>query len=343
MISDWENLVKNLALALMLALVPLGLGLGPYASQLFALQVVIQPTVSWPAGHPVYDHIVVVMEENKDYEEIIGSRNAPYINDVLKKEGASLTQMFAEEHHSEGNYFFLISGSDQKVGYTDVVPQSTFKTINLASELIRTGHSFKGYSEDLPEIGSTVARQGLYARKHSPWVSFSNIPNGKTVADSSNLRFPQDFPSDFNQLPTVAFITPNLRNDMHDGKGPAAVAAGDNWLRQHLDAYYQWAKQHNSLLILTFDENSEFTFSGGVTNPGDRDLRKKNRIATIFAGAHIKPGEYPEDKGVTHVNILRTLEAMYKLNKSGAQQWNALRSNISDDYLIKDIFETGAH
>ncbi len=330
--------MKNLALALVLALAVFGVGPGWGATRLFA-QVVLPPNVPWPAGLPVYDHIVVVVEENKDYEEIIGSRNAPYINNVLKKEGASLTQMFAEEHHSEGNYFFLFSGSDQKVGYTDVIPQSTFKTMNLGSELIRTGHSFKGYSESLPEIGSMVGRQGLYARKHSPWISFANIPNGKTVADSSNLRFPEDFPSDFNQLPTVAFVIPNLRNDMHDGKAAQAIATGDKWLRDHLNAYYQWAKQHNSLLILTFDENSEFTFAGGVTNPGDRDSRKTNRIATIIAGAHIKAGEYPEDKGVTHVNILRTLEAMYKLNKSGAQQWNALRANIGDDYLIKDIFD----
>jgi hypothetical protein len=126
---------------------------------------------------------------------------------------------------------------------------------------------------------------------------------------------------------------------MHDGKSPSAIMAGDTWLRKHMDAYYQWAKQHNSLLIVTFDENSEFAFTGGITNPGDKDARKRNRIATIIAGARIKPGEYAEDKGVTHVNLLRTLEAMYKLNKSGAQQWAALRANIADDFLIKDIFD----
>jgi acid phosphatase len=331
-------LVKKLALALVLALIALGVGPGIGSISLSA-QVVIPPSVAWPPGLPVYDHVVIVVDENKDYEEIIGNRKAPYINDVLKKEGASLTQMYGEEHHSQGNYFWLFSGSNQKVGFVDAVPPSTFKTSNLGAELIRTGHSFKGYSEGLPEIGSMVGRQGLYARKHIPWVSFSNLPNGKTPADSSNLRFPEDFPSDFNQLPTVAFVIPNLRDDMHDGKTPAAIAAGDKWLRDHLDGYYQWAKQHNSLLIITFDESGEFTFTGGVTNPGDRDGRKRNRIPTIIAGAHIKPGEYPEDKGVTHVNILRTLEAMYKLNKSGAQQWNALRANIGDDYLIKDIFD----
>jgi len=330
--------MKILALALVLALLmlPLDSVLGPVP--VFA-QAVLPSGLPWPAGLPVYDHVVIVVEENKNYEEIIGNKNAPYINGVLKKEGATLTQMYAEEHHSEGNYFYLFSGSNQKVGYEDEVPQSSFKSINLGSELIRTGHSFKGYSEGLPEIGSMVGSKGLYARKHSPWISFSNLPNGKTIADSSNLRFPQDFPSDFSQLPTVSFVTPNLSNDMHNGRVQRSIVRGDRWLRQQLDGYYQWAKQHNSLLILTFDENDEFTFTGGVTSPSDKDPNKRNRIPTIFAGAHIKPGEYPEDKGVTHVNILRTLEAMYKLNKSGGQQWQALKGNIADSFLIKDIFD----
>lgn len=326
--------MKILALALVLALLifPFGSSIGPVP--VFA-QAVLPSGLSWLAGLPVYDHIVIVVEENKNYEQIIGNRNAPYINGVLKKEGASLTQMYAEEHHSEGNYFYLFSGSDQSACCSDKIPKSTFNKINLGSELIRTGHSFKGYSEGLPEIGSMVDSKGLYARKHSPWMSFSNVPNGKTIADSSNLRFPQDFPSDFNQLPTVAMVTPDLNNDMHD----KSIDRGDKWLRQHFDGYYQWAKQHNSLLILTFDEDGDGTWVGRVTNPGDSDAGRRNRIATIFAGAHIKAGEYPEDKGVTHVNILRTLEAMYKLNKSGTQQWQALKANISDSFLIKDIFD----
>jgi len=34
-----------------------------------------------------------------------------------------------------------------------------------------------------------------------------------------------------------------------------------------------------------------------------------------------------------------TLEAMYKLEQSGGQQWHALRADIADDFLIKDVFE----
>jgi phosphatidylinositol-3-phosphatase len=326
-------------LALVLALLLPSIGILSVARPVLALQANIPLPLPWAAGLPVYDHVVIVVEENKDYEQIIGNQKASYINDVLRKEGANLTKCYAEEHHSEGNYFWLFSGSNQRVGFTDNIPSHDLTTGNLGEGLIHAGRSFKGYSEGLPEIGSLVEEKGLYARKHVPWVSFSNLPRGKTVDDSSNLRFPQDFPSDYNSLPTVSFVIPNLVDDMHNGSISSGVAAGDRWLRQHIDGYYKWAKQHNSLLILTFDENSQFTFSGGVTDPGDKDPRKANHIVTIFAGARIKPGDYEEEKGVTHVNVLRTLEAMYKLNRSGSQQFHALKAGIADDFLIKDIFD----
>jgi acid phosphatase len=290
----------------------------------------------WPAGLPVYDHVVIVVEENKDYEQIIDSPAAPYINKTLRAEGANLTRMFAEEHHSQGNYFWLLSGSNQNVGFSNKIPSTPFATSNLGEQLIAAGRSFKGYSQGLPAIGSTVARQGLYARKHVPWVSFSNIPNGTTVPTSSNLRF-QDFPSDFKDLPTVAFVIPDLVNDMHNGSIPGSIKTGDAWLRKNLDGYYQWAQKNNSLLILTFDENDDGT--SGLTNPAAPVAAKRNRVVTIFAGAQVRPGDYGEGKGVTHVNLLRTLESMYGLAKSGAQQPLALKAGISDDVLITDVFE----
>src|SRR5947209_4376092 len=73
-------------------------------------------SIAWPAGLPVFDHVVVVVEENKDYDQIVGSPDAPFIN-RLRAEGANLTQMFGEEHHSQGNYFWLFSGGNHGVGF----------------------------------------------------------------------------------------------------------------------------------------------------------------------------------------------------------------------------------
>jgi phosphatidylinositol-3-phosphatase len=304
----------------------------------------------WPASLPKYDHIVIVVEENRDYDQIIGNPVAPYLN-KLAADGANLRHMFGEEHFSQGNYFWLFSGSNQNVGFVDKVPRTKFTTSNLGQQLIAKGLSFKGYSQSLPAIGSDIdaapanCRYGrydcLYGRKHVPWISFANVPNGTTVETSSNLRF-ADFPSDYSKLPTVAFVIPDMEHDMHNGSSKDSIPAADLWLQQNLDGYYRWAKSHNSLLIVTFDENEDKTEITGLTDPAvnpdhDRSLYdRQNRIATIFAGAFVRPN-YAEPSGVTHVNILRTIEAMYGLPKSGAQQPNALRAGISDDATVAGV------
>ena len=101
----------------------------------------------WPPTLPIYDHIVIVVEENKDFEQILGGRfDAPYIG-KLATEGATFERMFAEEHFSQGNYFWLFSGSNQNVGFLDQVPSKAshpdypFKSSNLGEQLIRKGLS----------------------------------------------------------------------------------------------------------------------------------------------------------------------------------------------------------
>jgi acid phosphatase len=299
-----------------------------------------------PGALPIYDHVVIVMEENKDYEDVIGRPEAPYINEVLRKEGASFTKAYGEEHCSEGNYFWLLSGANQHVGFKDAVPAKKSNAPNLAQQLAVHHHSFAGYSENLPKGNpeAEFSADHLYARKHVPWVTFSNIPR---TCHRSFKDFPKT-PAQFSRLPTVSIVVPNQENDMHNihtGGKPEAVHKGDEWLRKNLDAYYRWAKRHNSLLIVTFDEGDDASQFKGLTNPSvppkdrmHRDLR--NQIPTIFAGAHIKAGDYTEGNGITHVNILRTIEAMYHLAKCGAQQPNALASGIADNHIITDAFNS---
>jgi hypothetical protein len=304
---------------------------------------------AWPPFLPRYDHILIVVEENKDFAQIIGSPAAPYLN-RLAREGALLTHMFGEEHNSEGNYFWLFSGSNHGVGFKDQVPAVKFTDGNLGAALLARGLSFKGYAQSLPAIGADLDATPpgchypcVYGRKHVPWISFSNVPDGPTPDTSSNLRF-ADFPADYNWLPTVAFVIPDLEHDMHNGAPAQSVPAGDRWLAQNLDRYHQWAKTHNSLLIVTWDENDNVTNYLGLTDPavaqdGSPQRRvAQNRVATIIAGAHVKPG-YVEPTPATHVTLLRTIEAMYGLARSGAQQPNAARAGIGDDAILTGLFE----
>ena len=299
----------------------------------------IQESTAWPDNFPAYDHIVIVIEENKDWNQVIGRNDvAPYLNGVLAEQGASLNRMYGEEHHSQGNYFWLFSGSNQGVGFRDAVPPAKLNASNLAQQLIAAGKTFKGYSESLPQRGYEGVQYEHYYRKHAPWISFGNIPTGDQD-NTVNVPF-RDFPADYNALPTVSFVIPNVQNDMHDVHDigvNASIRKGDDWLKQNLSGYYEWAKSHNSLLVVTFDENNHEEYAG-LTDPAASVQGWRNQVATIIAGAHVKAG-YRSDARVTHVNILRTIEAMHRLGKSGKQQANAVNAGISDDFLITDVFK----
>ena len=94
------------------------------------------------------------------------------------------------------------------------------------------------------------------------------------------------FPTDYAQLPSVSFVVPNLQHDMHDG----TIAAADTWLQSTIEGYRAWAASHNSLLVLTFDED---------------DNNSANLIPTVLSGANVVPGSYLEQ--INHYNVLRTL------------------------------------
>ncbi len=230
-----------------------------------------------PAGGvPRFDHIVIVVLENHAYDEIIGASPAPYLNSLAKR-GAVLTRSYAIAHPSQPNYLALFSGTTQ--GLVDDSCPHSFSGPNLAGSLLSHGQSFAGYAESLPSAGFTGCRSGDYVRKHAPWTNFPDVARKVSLPMSS-------FPSDPAALPTVSFVIPNLMHDMHDG----SVAQSDRWLRQRLAGYASWTTAHNSLLIVTADED---------------DDHNGNRIATILLGAHVRAGRFAAR--VTHYGLLRTV------------------------------------
>ena len=239
----------------------------------------------WLVGGPPPprpDHVVVVMFENKNASQITASA-APYLTSLVSQ-GAKFTNSFAVTHPSQPNYIALFSGSAQGVT-GDECPKNFAGKENLGHQLIAAGLTFTGYSESMPSNGYTGCASGRYARKHNPWVDFDNVPA------SSNLTF-ASFPTDYTTLPTVSFVIPNLCNDMHD----CSVSTGDTWLKNNLDGYAQWAKTHNSLLVITFDED---------------DFTSVNKIYTAFVGEHVRAGTYADR--IDHYSVLRTIEQAYGL------------------------------
>jgi acid phosphatase len=234
------------------------------------------------------DHVVLVIEENHSFSQIIGSTDCPYINH-LASIGALLTRSHAVTHPSEPNYLALLAG-DTYGSPPDTCPPpgSPFSGANLGSLLGKAGLSFVGYSEGLPGVGDGTCQDGDpngYRRKHNSWVDFSNLAPGTNQPFSA-------FPADFSKLPTVAFVVPNLEHDMHNGTPNEA----DVWLKRNLSAYADWCLHNNSVLVVTWDEDNG---------------AEGNRIPTLFVGRDVKVGKVRMN--TNHYGVLRTLCGFYGL------------------------------
>ncbi len=320
---------------------------------------------------PQYDHVVLVIDENKNDTEIRNSALAPYINNVLLPGSADLTHFVAEQHPSQPNYLHFFSGSDQGVKQ-DGLPGTTaepgtlpplgtpppFHTPNLGREILNSGHTFASFSESLPSVGFTgeafTSTPGVneYVRKHNPAVDWQD----DTATASSN---PNALPSSVNQafsafpttdagfagLPSFSLVVPNEQNDMHDG----SIQTGDKWLADHIEPYRQWALTHNSLLIFTFDES----------DLGALQSDPNNQIITAISGQNVIVGKYTEDAiarfkisqaaspdtAINHYNLLRTIEGAFSTaNDASLVGQNNKMINITGGSIlpITDIFATAA-
>jgi hypothetical protein len=145
--------------------------------------------------------------ENKHRSSVTSSRQAPYLNQLAAK-GVNMTHSYGVGHPSQPNYLALFSGSTRRVR-TNACPKHFRKADNLGHQLRKSGLSFTGYSESLPKTGFRGCASGRYVRKHNPWVNFGTLP-------ASTNRPLTAFPHDYNKLPTVAFVSPNMCHGMHD-------------------------------------------------------------------------------------------------------------------------------
>src|SRR3569832_1139364 len=92
-------------------------------------------------------HVIIVMEENHSYTDIIGSQQAPYING-LAQSGALFTDSHATTHPSQPNYLELFSGSTQ--GVAIVSCPHCFAVDNEGSKKNTANNSNEDKTEGLP-------------------------------------------------------------------------------------------------------------------------------------------------------------------------------------------------
>ena len=221
---------------------------------------------------PQFGQVVLVIEENHSYSEVIGSSAMPYLNSLAASYGLA-TQYFANTHPSIGNYFMLTTGQ----GITnDDAFTGTVSADNLVRELTAAGKTWKSYAESLPAQGYTGGDQYPYAKHHNPFAYLSDVVNSTTEAQNlvPFIQFSSDLAN--QQLPNFSYVVPNLLNDAHDG----TLQTADDWLQQNMAPLISSAAfQKAGLLIVVFDESdTSDTANGG------------GHIAGLIISPKAKPG-----------------------------------------------------
>jgi len=249
-------------------------------------------TVQTPvaAGQPTFDHVVLVVEENHSYSEVIGNSSMPYFNSLASKYGLA-TQYYADAHPSLPNYLILTTGIPET--FNDSFA-GTISDDNVVRELVKAGKTWKSYAESIPSTGYVGQDAGTYVRRHNPFTYLSDV-QGNSAQQANLVAFTQ-FATDLanNALPQYSFITPNVMDDGHDG----SLAQADAWLQTNIAPLIaNSAFQHSGLLIITFDEGaqSDLTHGGG-------------QVATLIISSQAKQG-FQSTTFYQHPSVLRLILA----------------------------------
>ncbi|HEX3488438.1 MAG TPA: hypothetical protein VHU92_03825, partial [Streptosporangiaceae bacterium] len=128
-----------------------------------------------PTPHvPRFQHVFLFYLENQDYNSVIGNtREAPYLNHLLPR-SSLLSQFYAEEHPSDGNYLALAGGSTFGAPLDDPEEENPLYTIRARNigDLVDAAHqTWKAYLQSASgPCDDTV--HGYYWNDDQPMMYF---------------------------------------------------------------------------------------------------------------------------------------------------------------------------
>ena len=264
---------------------------------------VLPPTSYTPTQRalPAFSHVFVIVMENREYGDVIGSADAPYINQ-LAKTYALATQYYAVSHPSLPNYLALVGGDT--FGIQSDCTDCFVHAPNLVDALEAGNKTWRAYMESMPSpcfVGDAYP----YAQKHDPFIYFDDVRTNprrcQNIVPLTQLQ--SDLAS--GTTPDFVWITPNLCNDMHD----CSTGTGDSWLSTvvpRILASDAW--QQGGVLFITWDE--------GTSNDGCCQYATGGRVATLVISP-LGKSQYQSSAPYDHYSLLRTIADAWHLSEPG--------------------------
>ena len=235
----------------------------------------------------------------------------------------------------------------------------------------RHGITYKIYQEDYPTSGQcflgsyhgTKRRQGLYRRKHNPFISFKSYTNSQWHCSSQRDFHDLHYNIETGSLPRFSYVVPN---QVHDGHSSSVKRAG-HWYAKFVGELLQSRLFATSRVLVhtVFDEdesayiyyynydvndlgepNPYFNAScmytyysppnacapAGCTDVLNCTLDKtNNNVYSILFGSAVPQSlvNTTDDTYYTHSSIVATLEANWDLGSLGREDLTSNVFNIS--------------
>jgi hypothetical protein len=250
----------------------------------------VLPGVCTGAAPKTISHVVVIVMENKNESSIIGSSQAPYLNELAATCGQA-SNYHGVAHPSLPNYLALTGGST--FGVNDDKNPSAHK-IAGTSIFAQLGSSWRSYQDGMTRPCQKAGAGPLYAVKHNPAAYYTSL----------NSCAANDLPLPANPSFDAAFtlVTPSLQHDMHDG----TVSQGDRWVAAFVPRVLSSPQYQagNLALFIVWDENDGPNHVAG------------NQVPLIAVAPSVRPGTVcaaPLD----HYSLLATWETLLSVARLG--------------------------
>lgn len=256
-----------------------------------------------------YRHVVVIMEENKSYQDIVGRSSAPYLNHLATACGLA-TNYHGVTHPSQPNYMAATAGIPTSAGYIDAP--------NIFRQVRRGGGSWRVYEEAMPHNCDRVSAYP-YKAGHNPGISYAGIQSGCRLWDVGWATFEHDVAN--HALPTYAFITPDQCHNMHAScaRGANAIRAGDTWLGHVIPQIVQTPgyQSGSTAIFITWDEGSH----GQTAAQRGEDCLARTHLAdeschvpTVVMSRYLAAGSR-SNVLFSHYSLLQTTERLLGLDR----------------------------
>ena len=250
---------------------------------------------------PNFDHILLILFENKEFGSVIGNPQMPNYN-KLAREYTLLTQYYAVTHPSLPNYLALIGGDT--FGITTNCHDCFISESSLPELIEASGRTWKTYQESMPEpcyVGDT----DIYVQKHNPFIYFDKIRLDSERCKRSVVPLTAlQTDLETGTLPNFIFITPNLCNDAHD----CDLDITDAWMTQllgHLVPALDGTHTSYAIFMLFEEGQGNHSCCGLPSEAG-------GRVPVVIYSPLARNG-FEDSTPYTHYSLLKTISEAWGL------------------------------